>query len=78
MPTIKNLGVSTSWNPQVLSRPVQGLLYLYLKLMFPLDRNTWTEDGKSNEGMAKTKVESVQGQGRIKDSLDIEVICMVL
>jgi hypothetical protein len=25
-----NLGVSTSWNPQGLSRPVMGLLYLYL------------------------------------------------
>ena len=26
-----NLGNSTSWNPQVLSRPVQRQLYLYLK-----------------------------------------------
>ena len=25
-----NLGISTSWNPQGLSRPVMGLLYLYL------------------------------------------------
>jgi len=25
-----NLGASTSWNPQGLSRPVMGLLYLYL------------------------------------------------
>ena len=25
-----NLGVSTSWNPQGLSRPVMGLLYFYL------------------------------------------------
>jgi len=25
-----NLGISTSWNPQGLSRPVIGLLYLYL------------------------------------------------
>jgi hypothetical protein len=25
-----NLGASTSWNPQRLSRPVQGSLYLYL------------------------------------------------
>jgi len=25
-----NLGVSTSWNPQGLSRLVMGLLYLYL------------------------------------------------
>jgi hypothetical protein len=24
-----NLGVSTSWNPQDLSKPVQGLLYIY-------------------------------------------------
>jgi len=27
-----NLGASTSWNPQGLSRPVVGLLYLYLYL----------------------------------------------
>ena len=26
----RNLGASTSWNPQGLSRPVKGLLYLYL------------------------------------------------
>ena len=26
----RNLGASTSWNPQVLSRPVIGLLYLHL------------------------------------------------
>jgi hypothetical protein len=25
-----NLGASNSWNPQGLSRPVMGLLYLYL------------------------------------------------
>jgi hypothetical protein len=25
-----NLGASTTWNPQGLSRPVMGLLYLYL------------------------------------------------
>jgi len=25
-----NLGASTSWNPQGLSRPATGLLYLYL------------------------------------------------
>jgi hypothetical protein len=25
----RNLGASTSWNPQGLSRPVMGLLYLY-------------------------------------------------
>jgi hypothetical protein len=28
-----NLGASTSWNPQGLSRPVMGLLYLYLYVM---------------------------------------------
>ena len=28
-----NLGASTSWNPQGLSRPVMGLLYLYLLLV---------------------------------------------
>jgi len=26
-----NLGTSTTWNPQGLSRPVMGLLYLYLR-----------------------------------------------
>jgi hypothetical protein len=26
----RNLGASTSWNPQCLSRPVMGLLYLYI------------------------------------------------
>jgi hypothetical protein len=26
----RNLGPSASWNPRCLSRPVQGLLYLYL------------------------------------------------
>jgi len=25
-----NLGVSTSWNPQTLSRPVQVLLYVFI------------------------------------------------
>jgi hypothetical protein len=34
---LKILGASTSWNPQVLSRHVMGLLYLYLYL---LDYNT--------------------------------------
>jgi hypothetical protein len=29
----KNLGPSTSWNPKGLSRPVMGLLYLYLKVI---------------------------------------------
>jgi len=26
----RNLRASTTWNPHVLSRPVQGVLYLYL------------------------------------------------
>src|SRR5215475_14309547 len=30
-----HLGASTSWNPQGLSKPVMGLLYLYLFLLFP-------------------------------------------
>ena len=34
-----NLGVSTSWDPQGLSRPVMGLLYLYLYLNEKL--TTW-------------------------------------
>jgi hypothetical protein len=29
-----NLGASTSWNPQGLSRPVMGLLYPYLTHLF--------------------------------------------
>jgi len=48
-------------------------------LMLPLDdRNTWTEDGKCNKGMAKTKVEEVTGQGRIKDNSETEGMCVVL
>ena len=31
-----NLGASTSWNPQSLSRPVMGLLYLYLVQYFKI------------------------------------------
>ena len=31
VPCVLNLGASTSWNPQCLSRPVMGLLYLYLQ-----------------------------------------------
>jgi len=31
-----NLGVSTSWNPQGLSRHVMGLIYLYLHLYWSL------------------------------------------
>jgi hypothetical protein len=27
-----NLGASTSWNPKGLSRPVMGLLYLYVNI----------------------------------------------
>jgi hypothetical protein len=33
-----NLGASTSWNPQGLSRPVMGLLYLYLEQGITLKR----------------------------------------
>jgi hypothetical protein len=28
-----NLGAQTSWNPEGLSRPVMGLLYLYLTIL---------------------------------------------
>jgi hypothetical protein len=31
-----NLGASTSWNPQSLLRPVQGLLYRYFTVTLPL------------------------------------------
>ena len=30
VPSSRNLGALTSWNPLGLSRPVMGLLYLYL------------------------------------------------
>jgi hypothetical protein len=30
----RNLGTSTSWNTNGLSRPVMGLLYLYTKYVF--------------------------------------------
>jgi hypothetical protein len=33
----RNLGASTSWIPQGLSRPVMGLLYLVIKLGVILD-----------------------------------------
>jgi len=38
----RNLGASTSWNPLGLSRPVMGLLYIYLYLqtMGSCERNT--------------------------------------
>ena len=58
---------------------MQGLLYLYVELKLPLDgRNTWTEDGKINKGMAKTKVEEVTGQGRMRDNSETGGMCMVL
>ena len=34
-----NLGASTSWNPQGLSRPVMGLLYLFLFLLPEKNKN---------------------------------------
>jgi len=33
VPLPLNLGASTSWNPQGLSRPVMGLLYLYCEVV---------------------------------------------
>jgi hypothetical protein len=33
---LQNLGASTSWNPKGLSRPVMGLLYLFLTFTFTL------------------------------------------
>ena len=36
-----NLGTSTFWNPQEMSRPVQGLRYLYLRTQMT---DTWQED----------------------------------
>jgi len=34
VPLSRNLGALTSWNPLGLSRPVMGLLYLYLYVVF--------------------------------------------
>ena len=34
-----NLGASTFWNPQYLSRPIRGLLYLYLRTKFCISRH---------------------------------------
>jgi hypothetical protein len=41
-----NLGASTSWNPQGLSRPVMGLLLLFL--LPPPPRNTYNEQNFFN------------------------------
>jgi hypothetical protein len=35
----RNSGASTSWNPQGLSRPVAGKLYLFLPIGGPQGRN---------------------------------------
>jgi len=49
-----NLGASTSWNPLGLSRPVMGLLYLYLTLpnsgnILPADACMWNFLGNFGE-----------------------------
>jgi len=36
-----HLGASTSWNPQGLSRPVMGLLYLYLAFLIYENPTNW-------------------------------------
>ena len=41
-----NLGVSSSWNPQGLSRPVMGLLYLYPENLSPI--TTAPQNGSSS------------------------------
>jgi hypothetical protein len=38
----RNLGASISWNPKGLSRPVMGLLYLYLDLVIMSDSRVQT------------------------------------
>jgi hypothetical protein len=48
-----NMGASTSWNPQGLSRPVMELLYLYLlqctyKSEHKTDDNGWQPDSGQN------------------------------
>jgi hypothetical protein len=37
----QNLGASTFWNPQGLSRPVMGLLYLYLGIVLAAHGLRW-------------------------------------
>jgi len=45
-----NLGASAFWNPLGLSRPVKGLLYLYLILLQKLEekRHSWEDGIKRN------------------------------
>jgi hypothetical protein len=50
----KNLGASTSWNPKGLSRPVMGLIYLYLCTEYPIIRFELAV--KLEEGTDKIKI----------------------
>jgi hypothetical protein len=43
---LKNLGASTSWNPQGLSRAVEGLIYLYLAFMSGERLRLWGVGGE--------------------------------
>jgi hypothetical protein len=43
---LKNLGASTSWNPQSLSRSVMGLVYLSL-LQISTDSSSWLNSDKT-------------------------------
>jgi len=43
VPLSRNLGALTSWNPLGLSRPVMGLLYLYLLTSFSILYWFWTQ-----------------------------------
>jgi hypothetical protein len=42
----RNLGASTSWNPLGLSRPVMGLLYLFIYIQ---QQRSYADETKSNK-----------------------------
>jgi len=48
-----NLGASSSWNPQGLSRPVMGLLYLYLLYIHSCKESTSSFESCKNVFMEK-------------------------
>ena len=53
-----NLGASTSWNPQGLSRSVMGLLYLYLSFEYRLPLNSMLSNSSVTVTIYKTIYQS--------------------
>ena len=49
-----NLGASTPWNPQGLSRPVMGLLYVYL--IIPFSQTQWPRRLRRVWGLSFTRI----------------------